>query len=67
VENISEYRRIIDTCDDYEIPYTFSTDAPSLQGNTLAQELLLLLENKAATVDQVLRALQHAEKGTFIR
>jgi len=67
VENIGEYRRIIDTCDDYEIPYTFSTDAPSLQGNTLAQELLLLLENKAATLDQVLRALQHAEKGTFIR
>jgi adenosine deaminase len=67
VSDVSEYRRIIDTCDDFGIPYTFSTDAPSLQGNTLAQELLLLLEHKAATVDQILRSLHYAEQSTFIR
>jgi adenosine deaminase len=67
VENIMEYSRIINLCDEHEIPYTFSTDAPSLQGNTLAQELLLLLESRAATTEQVLKALNYADEATFIR
>ena len=67
VKDLAEYGRIINTLDDFEIPYTFSTDAPSLQVTGLAQELLLLLENGAATPEQVLRALDVAEKSTFIR
>lgn len=66
VSDISEYRRIVDACDEYEIPYTFSTDAPSLQGNTLAQELLLLIKHNAASEEQVLRSLQYAEEHTFL-
>jgi adenosine deaminase len=67
VSDISEYRRIVDACDEYEIPYTFSTDAPSLQGNTLAQELLLLIKHNAASEEQVLRSLKYAEEHTFLK
>lgn len=67
VKDIAEYGRIINTLDEFEIPYTFSTDAPSLQVTGLAQELLLLLEHKAATPEQVLRALHVAETATFLK
>lgn len=66
VRDISEYRKILDTCDRFEIPYTFSTDAPSLQVTSLAEELMLLLENDAATEDQILRGLAYAEKCSFL-
>ncbi|MBX7138948.1 MAG: hypothetical protein K1X83_13315 [Oligoflexia bacterium] len=66
VKDIKEYGRIIDTLDDFEIPYTFSTDAPSLQVTSLAHELILLLENDAATPEQVLRALKTADKASFL-
>lgn len=66
VKNIKEYGRVIDTLDDFEIPYTFSTDAPSLQVSSLAEELTLLLDNKAASPEQILRALKTADKVTFL-
>ena len=66
VDNIEEYKRIIGICDEFEIPYTFSTDAPSLQGNTLAQELMLLLSSGAATEEQILRSLQTASDNSFL-
>ena len=66
VKDIAEYGRIINTLDEFEIPYTFSTDAPSLQVTGLAQELLLLLEHEAATPEQILRALRVAESATFL-
>ncbi len=66
VKNVAEYKRIIDTLDEYGIEYTFSTDAPSLQVTSLAHELVLLLENGAATPEQILRALRVADKSSFI-
>jgi adenosine deaminase len=66
VRDIAEYGRIINTLDDFGIKYTFSTDAPSLQGTSLAEELILLLENNAATDEQVLRALKTADDCTFL-
>jgi adenosine deaminase len=66
VKDIAEYGRIINTLDEYGIPYTFSTDAPSLQGTSLAEELLMLLNANAATPEQVLRALQVAEEASFL-
>ncbi len=65
--DIAEYGRIINTLDEYGIRYTFSTDAPSLQVTSLAEELILLLDSGAATVEQVLRALQVAEEASFLR
>lgn len=67
VSSLAEYRRILDTCDAFNIPYTFSTDAPALQLTSLAQELSMLLEHNAASNDQILRALKTADTATFIR
>lgn len=67
VKDIQEYGRVINTLDDFNIRYTFSTDAPSLQVTGLAQELLLLLEHDAATPEQILRALAVASEATFIK
>lgn len=66
VTGLEEYGEILRTLDYFEIPYTFSTDAPSLQGASLAQELLLLLDHGAATPEQVLRALRVAEEVSFL-
>jgi adenosine deaminase len=66
VKDISEYKRIIDTADKFQIPYTFSTDAPSLQVTSLAEELMLLLEHDAARFEQILRAIETAESCSFL-
>jgi adenosine deaminase len=66
VKDIAEYGRIISTLDKYDISYTFSTDAPSLQGTSLAEELLMLLSQNAATPEQVLRALNTADRASFL-
>ena len=66
VKDIAEYGKIINTLDEYGIGYTFSTDAPSLQGTSLAEELMMLLNNGAATPDQILRALKTAEDCSFL-
>lgn len=66
VEDISEYGRIINTLDEFGIKYTFSTDAPSLQVTSLAEELILLLKTGAASPEQVLRALKVADQETFL-
>ena len=67
VKDIQEYRTFINTLDDFDIKYTFSTDAPGLQMTTLAQELQLLYENDAATSEQILRALKTADERTFLK
>ncbi|MCB0337114.1 MAG: hypothetical protein KDD62_12440, partial [Bdellovibrionales bacterium] len=53
VHSLEEYGRVINTLDEFEIPYTFSTDAPSLQVSSLAKELKMLLDAGAATPEQV--------------
>jgi adenosine deaminase len=66
VKDLQEYGHILRTLDEHGIEYTFSTDAPSLQGTSLAQELLMLLDANAATPEQVLRALKVAERASFL-
>ena len=66
VKDIHEYKNVIETCDKIGLRYTFSTDAPSLQVTSLAEELMLLLESGAATPEQVLRALKVAETASFL-
>ncbi len=66
VKDVEEYGKILRTLDEHGIEYTFSTDAPSLQGTSLAEELLMLLGENAATPEQVLRALKVAEKASFL-
>ncbi|MFN4896651.1 MAG: hypothetical protein ACK5GN_01290 [Pseudomonadota bacterium] len=66
VKDIAEYGRIIATLDEYGIDYTFSTDAPSLQGTSLAEELMMLISERAATPEQILRALSTAERASFL-
>jgi adenosine deaminase len=66
VKDVEEYGRVLRTLDEHGIEYTFSTDAPSLQGTSLAEELLMLLGENAATPEQVLRALKVAEKASFL-
>ena len=66
VSSLDEYGKIIQTLDQFEIPYTFSTDAPSLQMTSLAEELMLLVESGVATEEQILRALKTAEECSFL-
>ena len=66
VASVEEYGRVLRTLDEFGIPYTFSTDAPSLQNSSLAEELLLLLQHDAVNEDQILRALRAADEATFI-
>jgi adenosine deaminase len=66
VQDLAEYGKMIQTSDEFQIPYTFSTDAPSLQVTSLAEELILLLDSGAASQEQVLRALQVADDCTFV-
>ena len=66
VKDIAEYGRIVQTLDQFGIPYTFSTDAPSLQVTSLAEELLMLLNHGAASEEQILRALKVAHDRSFL-
>ena len=66
VKDLAEYGKILQTLDDFGIEYTFSTDAPSLQVTTLAEELLMLLDAKVASTEQILRALEVAERRSFL-
>lgn len=66
VHDIIEYKDLLRALDEFNIRYTFSTDAPSLQGTSLAEELLLLLNNQAATPEQILKALKNADENTFL-
>lgn len=66
VKDLAEYGRFISTLDEFGIPYTFSTDAPSLQVTSLAQELVMLLEHGVATPEQILRALKVADDNSFL-
>lgn len=66
VKSIQEYKRVVDTLDEYGIKYTFSTDAPSLQVTSLADELFLLYRDAGVTEDQIQRALRTADENTFL-
>ncbi len=67
VKDIAEYSRVINTLDEFGIKYTFSTDAPALQVSSLAEELILLLSNQAASEEQILRALKVANQYSFLK
>lgn len=66
LKNLEEYKGFINALDDFGIRYTFSTDAPALQVTSLAEELLMLLSNKVATPEQILRALKTADEVSFL-
>lgn len=66
VKDLDEYGKVIATFDEFEIPYTFSTDAPSLQGTSLASELQLLYLHGGIEEEQILRALKVADQVTFL-
>ena len=67
VRSLEEYGRMLRTFDDFGISYCFSTDSPSLQVTSLANELMLLLESGAATTEQVLQALQIGWDRSFLQ
>ena len=67
VKDTAEYGRFINALDEYEIPYTFSTDAPCLQMTSLAEELMMLLAEGAASEEQILRALKVADQCSFLK
>lgn len=66
VASLEEYGALIDVFDEFEIPYTFSTDAPSLQVSTLASELHYLFMSGGISEEQILRAFSVADSCSFI-
>jgi adenosine deaminase len=66
IDQVEDYRRVLNTFDRFRIEYTFSTDAPALQKSTLASEIGLLLEREAASLDQIERSFETAARTTFL-
>lgn len=66
VPDISTYGKLLDLFDQFNVRYTFSTDAPALQKTTLASELQLLLDNGAATPAQLEKSFATAADSSFI-
>ena len=66
VSCLDDYRTILQALDEYDIPYTFSTDAPALQKTTLASELFALLEAGAATAEQLRRSFEVSAASSFL-
>lgn len=67
LKDLDEYGKMLATLDEFEVPYTFSTDAPALQVTSLASELTMLLEHGAANEEQILRALATADRASFLK
>ncbi len=67
IKSPGEYGLFLKTLDEFQIPYTFSTDSPALQLTTLANELEFLLEHQAISSEQLLQALRNADNATFIK
>lgn len=67
VSNLEEYRRILDTFDEFGIAYTFSTDGPSLQMTSLASELQALFFAGGVNEEQIIRSFEAAQKATFLK
>jgi adenosine deaminase len=65
--NAAEYKRFINTLDEFGIRYTFSTDSPALQLTTLGNELQFMLDEDAITITQIVNALRTAKEVTFIK
>lgn len=66
IEKIEEYAKLLNLFDEYDIRYTFSTDAPALQKTTLASEIELLLRHEAATPEQIERSFLTAAESSFL-
>lgn len=66
VSSLEEYGKIVETLDEFEIPYTFSTDAPSLQVTTLASELYHLFVAGGINEEQILRSFEVADRASFL-
>lgn len=66
VKGIMEYKRVIETLEEFSIKYTFSTDAPSLQVTSLAAELRMLFMAGVIGEDAILRALRVADEESFL-
>ncbi len=66
VKDVEEYGRLLALFDQFEVKYTFSTDAPALQKTTLASELQLLLSRGAATPEQLESSFAVAAEASFL-
>lgn len=66
VECIQTYGRLLKLFDEFEVKYTFSTDAPALQKTTLASELQLLLDAGSASPEQLERSFATAAISSFL-
>jgi adenosine deaminase len=67
LDTAEDYKRFIETLDNYGVRYTFSTDSPALQLTTLGNELEFLLANKAISPEGLLTALRTAREVSFIK
>jgi adenosine deaminase len=66
VKAVAEYRDIVSLCEEYGIKYCFSTDGPSLQGTSLADELVMLLQHNAINANQLSSSFEAADAMSFL-
>ena len=66
IADSAEYAKFLKLLDEFQIPYTFSTDSPALQLTTLANELEFLLTESAISPERLIEAIRHARTASFI-
>lgn len=67
VEDWNEFRKIVRTFLDHEIPITINTDGPYLLETCMRDELQLMLDHEILTTDEIAQCLATARKASFLQ
>ncbi|MDA0713058.1 MAG: adenosine deaminase [bacterium] len=67
IKDFKEMKVILDKFKEWKIPFTINTDGPYLLNTDLANEAILLLDNKVLTEADVKNCFKVAKKASFIQ
>jgi len=66
VRDIPELRLILRRFVDHEVPFTISTDGPEMLRSHLRDEIALLLRHEIMSLDEIHRAIEMANRASFV-
>lgn len=66
IADIETARAVFTTLDDFQIPYSLSTDSAANHRVSLAEEIAFMLTHNILSVEQIHRALGNAEKSVLL-